>query len=132
MSQLPYPSRRSAWLLTLATFGYACVLFWATHAPDVRPPSLGPPGVPSDKVFHFLGYAALAFLATLCLIAWRGRQNVVIIAAVSLAGIAGLDELTQPLTHRDAELADWCADVVGALVGAFVALRLFSVVRRSG
>jgi len=132
MSRQPCQSRRSAWFLTLATFGYACLLFWATHAPDVRPPSIGPPGVPSDKIFHFLGYAAFAFLTTLCLIVWRGRHRVVLITAVSLTFIAGLDELTQPLTHRDAEFADWCADAAGAFAGALVALRLFAAVRSSG
>jgi VanZ family protein len=131
MARQSHLVHRSAWALTAVTLVYACVLFWATHAPDVRPPSIGPPGVPSDKVFHFLGYATLAFLAILAVITWRARRGAVLIASLSLVVVAGIDEVTQPLTHRDAEFADWCADAAGVVVGAFVAARLFSWVRPS-
>ena len=132
MTQRAYLSLRSAWTLTAVAVGYACMLFWATHAPDVRPPAIGPPGVPSDKIFHFLGYAALAFLVIASVVAWRGRRVAVLIAIVALIVVAGIDEVTQPLTHRDAELADWCADAAGVFVGARVAQRLFEMVCPSG
>lgn len=34
---------------------------------------------------------------------------------------AALDELTQPLVARDAEVLDWCADMAGTAVGLLVA-----------
>jgi VanZ family protein len=131
MAPSPQPLRREAWIFTAATLGYACVLFWATHAPDVRPPAIGPPGVPSDKVFHFLGYAVLGVLAIAAVIAWRARRGAILIAILVLFVVAGIDEVTQPLTSRDVELADWCADAAGVIVGAIVGQRLFWILRPS-
>jgi VanZ family protein len=130
MTRQSYRFRRSFWLLMAGTVGYACALFWATHAPDLRPPVIGPPGVPSDKIFHFLGYTVLAFLAILTVMTRRTRRITAIVAILVLIVVAGIDEATQPLTRRDAEFADWCADVTGIFVGAIVSLRLFEILGR--
>ena len=42
-----------------------------------------------------------------------------VVKIVSLLAVVGaFDEITQPLVGRDCELLDWCADVVGAVVGS--------------
>ncbi|MCU1613404.1 MAG: VanZ family protein [Frankiales bacterium] len=75
------------------------------------PPS--PAGV--DKLVHgglFLGLALTG--------RWAGMRRGVL--AVLLPLYAAASELIQaiPALHRDATLADWLADVVGALVGLLV------------
>jgi VanZ family protein len=55
------------------------------------------------------------------------------LAAALLAGVAlhgMLDEVTQPLFGRDAEVADWFADVAGAVLGLGLMLAISTLVRR--
>jgi len=119
--------RRKAWVVTAITGAYALVLFSATHFPDVQIPAIAPSGVPSDKPWHFAGYAVLAFLVNLANASWGPRRLPFVVTFAALVAIAGIDELTQPLTRRDADWVDWYADVAGivfgATIGVFVASR---------
>ena len=75
-----------------------------------------------DKLCHFLGYAGLAFLASIAWSLWRPvgrplRRGHLAIVLLGLTAYGSFDEITQPLVHRTCELADWLADVAGAAVG---------------
>lgn len=52
-----------------------------------------------------------------CQLAPQHWQRLLMIVGV----YAALDELTQPLVARDAEVLDWCADMVGTAAGLLVA-----------
>jgi hypothetical protein len=82
-----------------------------------QPPELLPMAV-SDKVQHAIAFAILAGLGA-C--AWPRRLAQI---AVVLIIIGGLIEILQmiPVLHRDAEFADWAADVAATLAALLVVL----------
>ena len=85
--------------------------FVATHVPTKELPAL----IGTDKVLHAIGYAVLAGALLMTLTAYRVAplRRIPFVIAVSVI-YAGLDELTQPLVNRSAELGDWLADLTGA------------------
>ncbi|REK10876.1 MAG: VanZ family protein [Planctomycetota bacterium] len=111
--------------LSVAVLGvYWLVLATATHVPQIEPPL----GVqPSDKVEHV---AAFGLLAVLLALAWSHftamtwRSYAAILAVIAVYG--AVDEITQPLTRRNADVMDWLADVTGAIAG----LAVFAIARR--
>jgi VanZ family protein len=115
-------SRVAPWLPPV-TVGYWCLLAILTHWPRRHP--FPPRMLYEDKLAHFLAYSGLAFLISLTLHAgtlWRrgtasprlARMGIALVV-VMLYGV--VDELTQPWFGRNCELADWFADLGGALVG---------------
>jgi len=85
-----------------------------------QPPEFGaPPG--TDKVVHGWMYAVLAFLSVRAAWSSRTRWTPWVLALAVLAGavlFAAADEWHQRfIPTRSAELFDWLADAVGALVG---------------
>lgn len=87
-------------------------------------PAGGPAG--SDKIYHILAFACLAFPLPLV----RPRWTVWVILSVIAYG--GAIEVIQPFFGRQAEWADLVADGVGAILGAIVARHLGLWLRRSG
>jgi VanZ family protein len=79
-----------------------------------------PSGFGLDKVFHFVSFAGLALLIEFALIEAGPRLAAVL--SVVLASAVGLAlELVQAaLPHRSAEVLDWVADTLGALLGAWI------------
>lgn len=123
-----------AWVFALLTVAHAVFLAFATHHPY---PDVLMPGVTRlpDALVHFGAYAVLGCLATATLLAFRGRAGWLAILALflGLAGLAALDEATQPLFRRAAEVKDWVSDVGGIAFGgvlAGTAGRLAGAVRR--
>jgi hypothetical protein len=117
MKEVRFGRRRSVvWLVTVVTCAYAGLLFWMTHAPSISAPTIGRDGIATDKIVHFCGYTVLAFLTFLLLKAWRLPIRCFLLI-VALGVLAALDELTQPLTFRDPEWLDWCADLAGVVAG---------------
>jgi VanZ family protein len=102
--------------------GYWLLLTVATHYP--KPERFAPslPGL--DKVAHLITFAVLAVLGAW---AWAaparrgGDRRRWIVWAVLLVVFSAADELAQPMTGRDASLADFACDVVGIGVGLRVA-----------
>lgn len=82
-----------------------------TPAPDT-----GLPG--SDKTYHILAFAALAFP-----LAFAGRWPAVPVFVGAVA-YGGLIEILQPMTGRTAEWADLYADALGAVLGVGVGFGL--------
>jgi hypothetical protein len=73
----------------------------------------GPNG--SDKVFHLVAFAALAFPLA------RTRRIGLGLVLLSACAFGGLIELLQPHFGRSADLNDWVADCVGVLCGIALA-----------
>ena len=93
---------------------YWIAAFVATHSPplfgdDDGPPAFEPP-VGADKIFHFVGFAVLAFLLR------NAGLGVVATLALCLA-YGAFDELTQPPFGRTADPFDLMADLLGATAG---------------
>jgi VanZ family protein len=76
-------------------------------------PLEAPPPVPegSDKLVHFIAFAALAFP-----LARTGRFGVIPVL-IGASAFGAIIELIQPTFNRSAELSDWVADTLGVLVG---------------
>jgi len=102
--------------LLVVTVGYMAFLVWATHHP--RPGDLLGPNPPPDKLLHFGAYGVLGFLAAATL-ATSGRwsRGTAVILAVGMALAAGVDEVTQPMFGRGADIFDWVYDVIGLACG---------------
>lgn len=116
-------SSRSRWLVRgsiVVLLVYWLALITATHIPKVPEP-LG--FRPSDKLVHFAAYAMLGALAGLVYSQFRRlRFRVAVVLLVGIAMHAVLDEVTQPLFGRHADVADWFADILGAATGLGVFL----------
>jgi VanZ family protein len=89
------------------------VVLTLTSIPNPDVPSV--PG--ADKVAHVIMYGVLGWLAAVAL---QGARRVFLAHAAALAGIAvlaALDELHQLfIPGRSADLADWLADMTGAVL----------------
>lgn len=88
----------------------------------------------SDKLLHALAYGGLAVLAVVGTSTRRGGPGrAARLEAALLASMYGIvDELHQSFVPgRSASIADWLADSLGALAGAFVAGSAFVVLRRA-
>jgi len=76
-------------------------------------PLEAPPPVPegSDKLVHFIAFAALAFP-----LARTGRLGLIPVF-IGASAFGGIIELIQPTFNRSADLSDWIADTLGVLIG---------------
>ena len=92
-------------LLTIAVLlALTIAMLWPLEAP---PP--GPDG--SDKLVHFIAFAALAFP-----LARTGRLGLLpVFIGASVYG--GAIELIQPSFNRSADVNDWVADIGGVVLG---------------
>lgn len=83
----------------------------------------------ADKVVHFGIYGILGVLVTRALAPPRTRVDL-LAALAGMTVFAMLDELHQHwIPGRDASVADWAADLLGATVGLVVAHHLLSSAR---
>ena len=75
------------------------------------------PDVPgSDKFYHLIAYALLAFFAVLP----RRNGVAVIIALVAVIAYGGLIELLQPYVNRYGEFDDFLVNGAGTVLGALL------------
>ena len=74
---------------------------------DTPPPA--PEG--SDKLVHFIAFAALAFP-----LARTGRLGLLGMF-IGASAFGGAIELIQPMFNRNADVNDWIADTIGVLIG---------------
>ncbi|HDZ21778.1 hypothetical protein LCGC14_0454520 [marine sediment metagenome] len=113
-----------------------CAVLWiaafaATHVSvaTIRKaplPSLG------DSVLHLIGYLGLTGALLLTLLA-HGRcfRRRTITAVAVMAVYATVDEYTQPLFGREAALAEWSANLVGAALAIVIfELAVWAIGRR--
>lgn len=104
-------------LLTIAVLlALTIAMLWPLEAPPPAPDG-------SDKLVHFIAFAALAFP-----LARTGRLGLLpVFIGASLYG--GAIELIQPSFNRSADINDWIADIVGVIVAIGCGL-LFRRVRK--
>ena len=74
-------------------------------------PLEAPPPEGSDKLVHFIAFAALAFP-----LARTGRLGLVAVF-IGASAFGGLIELIQPSFNRSADIGDWVADTIGVAIG---------------
>jgi VanZ family protein len=131
MSSLDETSFRPRWLVrgsVTLLIAYWLVMITATHIPKVPEP-LG--FRPSDKLLHFTAYAVLGGLVGLVCTQFqplRFRVAVVLFVGIAVHGI--LDEVTQPMVGRHADVADWFADIAGAAAGLGLFMIATTLMRR--
>lgn len=119
MSGLDQTLRR---FLCGAFWAYGLFLVTATHVPgDAVGRLLLLPrfwAIQADKMNHLAAYATLGSLGVGAFLDHRslaGRDPLVLF--FGLVGWAFLDEITQPLFGRNADITDWISDVIGLAVG---------------
>ena len=91
-------------------------MLWPMEAPSPAPEG-------SDKLVHFVAFAALAFP-----LARTGRIGLLPVF-VGASAFGGAIELMQPSFNRSADINDWIADIVGVLLGISCGL-LYRRIRR--
>lgn len=102
--------------LAVVAVAYAVTLVLATHYP--KPEQLLGRHGHSDKLLHFVAYFLLAvFVVAAVRGAGRWSRRAAMIVAVALAAFGAVDEISQPLFGRTADVLDWAADCVGIAVG---------------
>jgi VanZ family protein len=77
--------------------------------------------IQADKMNHLAAYAVLALLGVAAFLDRRslaGREPLGLF--LGLVGWAFLDEITQPLFGRNADITDWIYDVLGLACGGLV------------
>jgi VanZ family protein len=121
----------AAWILLA---GYSGFIFWMSSGPVSVPT---PGWLPSPDKFLHLG--AYAVWGGICAVALRltgpgiPRRLLLGIAAIAGALYGLTDEFHQSfIPSRDADVLDLIADAVGSLVGAWVAVRLSTLVGLGG
>ncbi len=113
----PAQAARRLWLRRLLVLTWVGALV-ATHLPAERLPEFHT----SDKILHTVGYAVLAAVFWMTLLAHGspfGRRVLIVGGVLALYG--ALDEITQPLVNRYAAVDDWCFDVIGVAIALTVA-----------
>jgi VanZ family protein len=98
------------------TLALTVAMLWPMEAPHPAPEG-------SDKLVHFVAFAALAFP-----LARTGRIGLLPVF-VGASAFGGAIELMQPSYNRSADINDWIADIVGVLLGISCGL-LYRRIRR--
>ena len=91
-------------------------MLWPLEAPPPAPEG-------SDKLVHFIAFAALAFP-----LARTGRVGLLTVF-IGASAFGGAIELIQPSFNRSADVNDWVADIVGVILGIGLGL-LYRRLRR--
>ena len=91
-------------LTIIVTFTLTVAMLWPLEAPPPAPEG-------SDKLVHFIAFAALAFP-----LARTGRFGLMPVF-IGASAYGGIIELIQPSFNRSADVNDWVADVVGVVLG---------------
>ena len=91
-------------LTIIVTLTLTVAMLWPLQAPPPAPEG-------SDKLVHFVAFAALAFP-----LARTGRFGLLSVF-IGASAFGGIIELIQPSFNRSADINDWVADVVGVVLG---------------
>jgi len=100
----------------VVTLTLTVAMLWPLEAPPPAPEG-------SDKLVHFVAFAALAFP-----LARTGRFGLMPVF-IGASAYGGIIELIQPSFNRSADVNDWIADVVGVALGIGCGL-LYRRIRR--
>ena len=99
---------------------YVALILTLSSIPNLRAPrGLRAP----DKLIHFVEYGVLGFLLRRA-VGLPGVRGWALASGIAVA-IGGLDERVQSMVPgRDPSILDWCADGLGAALGAWLQPRL--------
>ena len=103
-------------LTIIVTTVLTVAMLWPLEAPPPAPEG-------SDKLVHFIAFAALAFP-----LARTGRIGLLPVF-VGASAFGGAIELIQPSFNRSADINDWVADIIGVILGIGLGL-LYRRLRR--
>ena len=103
-------------LTLIVTITLTVAMLWPLEAPPPAPEG-------SDKLVHFIAFAALAFP-----LARTGRVGLLPVF-VGASAFGGAIELIQPSFNRSADINDWISDVFGVVLGIGLGL-LYRRLRR--
>lgn len=92
------------------TLGLAVIIGWLTLTTSAPTAPDGPPGI--DKLYHGIAFAALVLPS-----ATLARTRVAWGAACLVVLYGGGIEIVQSMVGRNAELADFVADIAGVAIG---------------
>jgi VanZ family protein len=126
--------RRSAVVVVIAvvTACYWLAMFVGTHLPVTLDPFQNPNSL--DKLQHLTAFAGLSLLLCGLGTAWGGampRLAFIVLGLIALYGV--VDELTQAFVpHRQPDVRDWLANMVGAGLGIAVFLLVQQMVAIAG
>lgn len=99
-------------------------------------------GLPSfwnaDKVVHCLCFAGLSFWVTFACFGMfekdspKTSSKLFLILPISIVSVYGIiDEIHQSFTPgRESSVLDWCADTIGAILGAIVFVSVLKFIRK--
>ena len=96
-------------LTVVVTTVLTSAMLWPLEAPPPAPEG-------SDKLLHFMAFAALAFP-----LARTGRLGLLPVF-IGASAFGAIIELIQPTFNRSADLNDWAADTLGVLIGIGIGL----------
>ena len=91
-------------LTIIMTLTLTVAMLWPLEAPPPAPEG-------SDKLVHFIAFAALAFP-----LARTGRFGLLPVF-IGASAFGGTIELIQPSFNRSADINDWIADIIGVVLG---------------
>ena len=103
-------------LTIVVTLTLTVAMLWPLEAPPPAPEG-------SDKLVHFVAFAALAFP-----LARTGRFGLLPVF-LGASAFGGAIELIQPSFNRSADVNDWVADIMGVILGIGLGL-LYRRLRR--
>jgi len=93
---------------------------------------LAPIRVPDgiDKIYHFIGFSLLTFLAVLNFVEFFGKESVnsFLLFIMTFGGIfAGISEFLQKLTaFRDCDVNDWLTNLFGITLVCIITFLIYS------
>ena len=96
-------------LTLIVLFVLTVAMLWPLDQPLPAPAG-------SDKIVHFIAFAALAFP-----LARTGRFGLLPVF-IGASAFGGIIELIQPSFGRSADMQDWIADIAGVALGIALAL----------
>ena len=118
--------RRSKWVIAVAalTACYWLAMFVGTHWPIAPDPNRIPNSL--DKLQHLTAFAGLALLLCTSGAAWGFSTRQLLLGVLGLIAVYGVfDELTQAFVpHREPDIRDWLANMLGASLGVSIFLIL--------
>ncbi|PIR20575.1 MAG: teicoplanin resistance protein VanZ [Deltaproteobacteria bacterium CG11_big_fil_rev_8_21_14_0_20_47_16] len=99
---------------------YAAGIFYLSSGPS---PDIPPPFPNFDKVVHVTLYTGFSFfVARAVCFQWKEISRMTLWLTIAISSLYGLsDEIHQFFVPtRSCDVLDWCADVVGSVLGVFV------------
>jgi VanZ family protein len=111
-----------------------CIILWVcafvvSHFPLEKLPEMPT----SDKTLHFAGFFILGAVLLLTLRIYRkARRRRIAFTAISTIVYAAMDEITQPLVNRHADMADFAVDVAGVVAAIVVCESVLRLIGLSG